>query len=95
MFYLLLEESEAGAAQFRLCGLYFASPKGMTTDNLEYDVTKYKCDVVLPTNHFNMCYAPGIGGCDGNSANCAVTLGWQNDAMVEMYSSEVELAPTA
>ena len=56
VFYTLGETNGDGATRYRLCGLRLGPVKGQATSNLEYDVTRYEYDVVMPTSDFDICY---------------------------------------
>ena len=60
VFYTAKETNADGATRNRLFGLYFAPVKGIFTDEVVYEVTKYSYDAVIPTNYFDVCYMGGV-----------------------------------
>lgn len=54
VFYSLGETNEDGATQYRLCSIHIDPVTSPLTPNLEYDLTRYSYDVVLPAADFDI-----------------------------------------
>jgi len=55
VFYTLRETNGDGATQYRLCSVHIGPVTGQGTPDLEYDVTRYEYDAVLPASDFDIC----------------------------------------
>ena len=54
VFYTLGETNGDGATRYRLCAVHVGPVTGQGTPDLEYDVTRYSYDVVLPSCDFDI-----------------------------------------
>ena len=55
VFYTLGETNGDGATRYRLCSIHIEPVTSPLTPDLEYDMTRYEYDVVLPTGDFDIC----------------------------------------
>ena len=60
VFYTLGETNGDGATQYRLCSVHIGPVTGQGTPDLEYDVTRYEYDVVLPACDFDVCWLSDV-----------------------------------
>ncbi len=60
VFYTLGETNGDGATRYRLCSIHIEPVTSPLTPDLEYDMTRYEYDVVLPACDFDVCYLSGV-----------------------------------